>query len=140
MATTPKTVLVVDDYQPLLTLIARQLDGMSFKVATASHAEAALRWCEDNGPPDLLLTDVCMPDVDGPQLYLLLSDRFPSLPVIFMSATARYLPGQKPTPLLEKPFSWDRLQSMVETALLAEQRSVADPIEESARQTPMPSG
>lgn len=117
--TTGKRVLVVDDNQQLLRFVAQLLRGEGFEVAIASDGHIAVEWCEENGRPDLLLTDVCMPEIDGPTLYQRLSSRFPGIPVLFMSATAGDDETQVIAPLLIKPFRRDQLTSMITTSLSA---------------------
>lgn len=112
-----KRVLVVDDSEPTLQLVDRQLRSDGFDVATVSNAKDAVRWCDANGPPDLLLSDVCMPEIDGPTLYQLLNSKFPGIPALFMSAGYGEEFSDVLWPLLEKPFTRDQLRSMINVSL-----------------------
>jgi len=63
-----KTVLCVDDYKGSLEIVARYCAEMGLKVIKASSAEEALQKlnaCTPEGMPDLMLSDVRMPDMDG---------------------------------------------------------------------------
>lgn len=108
-----KRVLVVDDSEPVLQLVDRQLRTDGFDVVTASNANEAMSWCDENGAPDLLLSDVCMPEVDGPTLYQLLNDKFPGMPALFMSAGYGEEHADVVWPLLEKPFTQVQLRAMI---------------------------
>lgn len=111
-------ILVVDDDAPLLCMVEKVLQSKGYSVVTASCGETAIEWCQCNGPPDLLLTDVRMPGMAGPILVEHLSSQFPEMPVLFMSGTAGDDPNFKLEPLLEKPFSLKNLVILV-TQLLA---------------------
>lgn len=88
MMTPSKTVkvLVVDDNPLVLNLIARGMDPYC-DVGTASNGVAALRKAMDN-PPDLIISDYKMPDLDGRQLYekLRSSERTRHIPFIFVAS------------------------------------------------------
>lgn len=107
-----KSLLVVDDDESIANMVARQLQAEGLKVATANDGQAAINWCNENGEPDLLLTDVCMPGLDGPGLYEQLSQEFPTLPVLYVSATAD-LDDERITPLLRKPYEFRDLLALV---------------------------
>ena len=63
----PSRILVVDDDEGLLILMAEALRAESYDVATADSGRAALAWL-DAHQPDLMLLDLKMKDVDGPAL------------------------------------------------------------------------
>ncbi len=116
------TILVVEDDVTVLRLAARVLERGGFTVLTATTGEEALRRClEASGGIALILADVGLPDVRGPELSQQLRDLEPSARIIFMSghspddlddvaalANARFLP---------KPFDPDQLLLQVEEAL-----------------------
>ncbi|MDZ7684743.1 MAG: response regulator [Gammaproteobacteria bacterium] len=112
-----KRVLVVDDSESILKLVDEQLRMEGFDVATASNANDAVSWCDSNGAPDLLLSDVSMPEVDGPTLHRLLDSRFPGIPVLFMSGGSVNSLAEFPWPLLDKPFTHDQLRTMINVSL-----------------------
>ena len=113
----PIRLLVVDDSDLILQLLDLQLSREGFIVAIASNGQAAVEWCEQHGQPDLLLTDVCMPGIDGPALYKTLETRFPGIPVLFMSGNAAF---SSTMPFVRKPFRFDELASMIRASLSVE--------------------
>ncbi|AMJ61842.1 response regulator [Bosea sp. PAMC 26642] len=82
-------ILVVDDEEPLRTLVARGLgmDGHTCLTA-ADGAEALDILVTENGRFDLLLTDIRMPLMDGIALALAAKQAFPDLPIILMTGYA----------------------------------------------------
>lgn len=112
-----KCVLVVDDSEIMLTLVDRQLRTEGFDVAAVSNADDAISWCEANGSPDLLLSDVNMPEIDGPTLYQLLDSKFPGIPALFMSGGYGEEVADIGWPLLKKPFTRDQLRALINVSL-----------------------
>jgi DNA-binding response OmpR family regulator len=80
-------VLVADDDAWIVRMIATVLEKRGYSVATASDGEEALALAEER-TPDLLITDVMMPRMDGWALVRHLRSRaeFAGLPVIFLTA------------------------------------------------------
>jgi DNA-binding NtrC family response regulator len=78
-------VLVVEDDPRLLDILTRHLDRMGFAVRGAPGATRALQMLEE-GPADVVLTDVRMPGMDGRTLMAVLSERYPGVRVILMTA------------------------------------------------------
>lgn len=80
-----KNILVVDDDFSVLTVIKAMLESSDYNVAVARTADVAVSIAERKNSIDLLLTDVVMPDVDGPNLAEKILTIHPSVKVIFMS-------------------------------------------------------
>jgi two-component system KDP operon response regulator KdpE len=78
-------VLVVDDEPPLLRALVLNLTHRGYEVATASTANGALEQIR-RLPPDLLILDLGLPDLDGLDIIRELRNREPMLPVIVLSA------------------------------------------------------
>ncbi len=78
-------VLVVEDDPRLLDILTRHLDRMGYAVRGAGGAAPALRML-DEGPADVVLSDVRMPGMDGRALLQVLRDRHPSARVVLMTA------------------------------------------------------
>ncbi len=80
-----RTVLVVDD-NPLDRRLAGRLieRGLGWRVQYAEDGREALAGL-DSTQPDLILTDLFMPEVDGLELVAVARKRFPSIPVILMT-------------------------------------------------------
>jgi CheY-like chemotaxis protein len=79
------SILVVDDYQPLVTSLAEVLNREGFEVKTANSAAEALEIVEDY-PVDIMLTDIMMPDMNGVELYRETKKINPSLTAVLMTA------------------------------------------------------
>src|SRR5712691_8084383 len=85
----PKAILVVDDDVSVLTVVKCMLDCADYTVLLANSAIAALRIAQDiETAIDLLITDVIMPDMQGPDLAEEMLALRPELKVLFMSGYA----------------------------------------------------
>jgi two-component system cell cycle sensor histidine kinase/response regulator CckA len=127
-----ETVLVVDDEELVLRLTGLLLQELGYHVLTAARAEDALAMIEAGAKLDLLLTDVLLPGVNGPELYRRLTALCGAVPVVFMSGyadDALASPGltQAGAVFLQKPFSLDELAGKVRAALDA-RASRAQPV------------
>jgi two-component system cell cycle sensor histidine kinase/response regulator CckA len=115
------TVLVVDDESAVRAITSRSLERAGFSVLQALNGADALELVDQLGPPDLVLTDLMMPGVGGAQLARILKERWPELPILFMSGySADELRGQDAIgsvgELIQKPFT---PRALVETVTLA---------------------
>jgi two-component system, cell cycle sensor histidine kinase and response regulator CckA len=104
------TILVVDDEAGVRVMIARMLSLAGYSVISAQSGEEALTIVKDYAAPiDLVLTDVRMPEMTGPQMVEELLKQRPEIRVMYMSAYSRdVLPaGAQDTdiPFLTKPFT-----------------------------------
>jgi CheY-like chemotaxis protein len=116
-------VLVVED-EPLVRAHAvRSLRAAGYDVAEASGPEPALALVASGGPPiDLLVTDVVMPRMGGPELAARLRSSRPDLPVLFTSGYTdragelRGAPGTDAS-FLPKPFTPGELSLAVRELL-----------------------
>jgi two-component system, cell cycle sensor histidine kinase and response regulator CckA len=80
------TVLLVDDEWLVLGAMREILRAQGYTVLEANRGEDALRICEEHeGPIDLLLTDVVMPEMNGRELASRVSEARPGIKVIYMS-------------------------------------------------------
>jgi CheY-like chemotaxis protein len=112
-------VLVVEDQPELAQLIRRLLEPVGYAVTVSTDAETALDTFASVTDPALLITDVVMPGMTGPELAAALRARHPGLPVLFMSGyTAAALGPQvhldENSALVEKPFNRSTLLTAVE--------------------------
>jgi CheY-like chemotaxis protein len=109
------TVLLVDDEEQVRRLVALTLKRHGYRVLSASSGREALElekaWPE---PLHLLLTDVMMPGMTGPEVAVELGRRRPGLPVLLMSG---YSPEAVGGNLLRKPFTPAALLERVRQAL-----------------------
>jgi CheY-like chemotaxis protein len=89
MPPTPRPrVLVVDDERPFVELVAAFLEDEGFTVERAYYGGQALALLQTDNPPDLVLTDVMMPKLSGPELLRQARRRHPPerLPFVLLSA------------------------------------------------------
>jgi CheY-like chemotaxis protein len=108
------TVLVVEDYPDLRELIEEILQAAGYRVLTAPDGAAGLKLSrERSGEIDVLLTDIVMPNMLGPDLAEQMKSDNPGLRVLFMSGHAQPALGMTTlaagTQLLQKPFMADEL-------------------------------
>jgi sigma-B regulation protein RsbU (phosphoserine phosphatase) len=87
MTPASRKLLIIDDDALVRQSIMTYLTDSGFSVCSAADASAALGLLANSyhSLPDLIITDLRMPNGDGLQLLQLLHDRYPSLPVIVIS-------------------------------------------------------
>ncbi len=117
-----ETILLADDQEALRRVISRVLRDAGYEVLVASDGEEAIDLARaQEGPIDLLLTDLVMPTMNGYELAEALTAESPSLKVLFMSgyaSSARERYGKAADqPHLQKPFKPDGLRRAVREAL-----------------------
>ncbi len=112
-------VLVVDDESAICELTRRLLSRHGYEVHIADSGAEALAVLMAQGPFDLLLTDVVMPGMSGPELVAAATVTHPGLRVQLMSGYAAPLhePGTPGIDLLQKPFTEHTLLDRVEEVL-----------------------
>lgn len=125
-----KTVLVVEDEDGVRELASAFLQSAGYTVLTARDGTEALSIAErSEDPVHLLLTDVVMPKMRGPELAKRLKDRRNSLSIIYMSGYLEYNRGNEDFLeegfFLQKPFSRDGLVHKVGEALRSKHKSRA---------------
>ena len=99
-------ILVIEDEVPLRRLVVKVLKGAGYDVIEAVNGEEALVLASRHPSIDLVLSDVVMPVVSGPELVTRLKATRPELVVLFMSGYDRALIDQKSAAnFLPKPFS-----------------------------------
>ncbi|MBV6520760.1 MAG: Sensor histidine kinase RcsC [Gemmatimonadaceae bacterium] len=118
----PTTILVVDDDEPVRRMTARSLQRGGYRVLTSADAREALRLATELGePPDLLVSDVVMPGMNGRDLAHAMRGVHPRLRVLMMSGfpdNAVATPGlDARIPFLQKPFSAEALLATVRRVL-----------------------
>ncbi len=117
------TVLVAEDEEAVRMLIRTVLSNAGFRVLTAaSGSEAATILDSIDRPVDLLVTDIVMPGMIGPDLARLVLQRFPQTRVLYITgyATHTSVPAgflQDDDALLQKPFLPEQLLAKVQDRL-----------------------
>jgi two-component system, cell cycle sensor histidine kinase and response regulator CckA len=118
-----KTILIVDDEEPLRRLTSTVLKGSGYTVLEAGDPTEAWRiWCRDREKIDLLFTDVIMPMMSGPEMAREFALMRPGLKIIFTTGSTRLLiretmdliPHKR---FLEKPYTPRELKDAVSAAL-----------------------
>ncbi|MFG1430860.1 ATP-binding protein [Xanthobacter sp. V2C-8] len=116
-------ILLVEDEDAVRAFASRALSARGYEVLTAASGVEALELLAKGGQPvDLVISDVVMPEMDGPSLLKELRARDPAMKVIFISgyaeeAFARNLPPSEHFAFLPKPFSLKQLVAAVNTAM-----------------------
>jgi two-component system cell cycle sensor histidine kinase/response regulator CckA len=120
------TILLVEDEEAVRVFAARALRGKGYRVLEADTGVAALEVLHSlDGDIDLLISDVVMPQMDGPTLLRQIRTERPDLKVIFISGYAedafrRNLDPDSKFQLLPKPFSLKQLAGKVKEVLSGE--------------------
>jgi two-component system cell cycle sensor histidine kinase/response regulator CckA len=119
------TILLVEDEEGLRALNARGLASRGYTVLEAGNGVEAIDVLEKSDKPvDLVVSDVVMPEMDGPTLARELRNRNPSLKIIFVSGYAedafqKHLPEHGQYAFLPKPFTLKQLVAAVKETLAA---------------------
>jgi len=109
-ATNKKSILIIDDGEVLLELQKSLLEMEGFEVFTAQSGTKDLELLSRIDKPDLILLDVRMEDMSGPDFLNLLENKRPELastvPIAFVSAMDKAPPGNV-VGFIRKPFDMD---------------------------------
>ncbi|MDQ8732753.1 cell cycle histidine kinase CckA [Bradyrhizobium sp. LHD-71] len=117
------TILLVEDEDGLRSLNARGLRSRGYTVVEAANGVEAIEVLEaQNGKIDLVVSDVVMPEMDGPTLLKEMRSRNPTLKVIFVSGYAedafeKSLPANEQFAFLPKPFTLSQLVAQVKDTI-----------------------
>jgi CheY-like chemotaxis protein len=108
------TVLIVDDEAPIRELLAWILKDLGFQVEEAINGREAIALAAQH-PPDLVISDVMMPVMGGPELCHWVKTRLqPAPPVILISSIERHVVrGTGADAFVRKPFDLDELEQAV---------------------------
>lgn len=79
------SILVVEDNSDLLEYVRELLLDQNFSVITAENGSLALQKLEKS-PPDLVILDLGLPDIDGETVCMEIRKRFPAIPIIILTA------------------------------------------------------
>jgi signal transduction histidine kinase len=113
------TVLVVDDDRDVRELTVACLESVGYRVLSAEGGRAALDVIGGNTPVDLLLLDIAMPEMNGPEAARAIGSKRPGLPIIYMTGYvgSTQLGSDEQRCLVKKPFTVAELTGKVEEAL-----------------------
>jgi two-component system cell cycle sensor histidine kinase/response regulator CckA len=119
----PKTILLIDDEQSVRSIVMKILKRAKYNVLEAGSGEAALKAVEAHPRKiDLVVTDLHMPGINGPEVVKMLAGVRPGLKVLFMSGYADHdVVARTGVPagasFLHKPFSGEELTAAVTAAM-----------------------
>jgi two-component system KDP operon response regulator KdpE len=121
-----ETILLIEDDESLAQLVQLLLERAGYNVLTASHGEAGLDIARKT-PPDLILLDILMPDMDGFQVYEAMRG-ITDAPVLFLTALSdehniTYGLGLGADDYIAKPFGYKELVTRVKAALSRARRA-----------------
>jgi two-component system, cell cycle sensor histidine kinase and response regulator CckA len=117
------TILLVEDEDGLRSLNARGLRSRGYTVVEAANGVEAMEVLgTQDGNFDLVVSDVVMPEMDGPTLLKEMRERNPTLKVIFVSGYAeeafeKSLPANEQFAFLPKPFTLTQLVAQVKETI-----------------------
>ena len=116
-------ILIVDDTAANLQLLSGMVKGQGYRTRLARSGAAALRAAESQ-PPDLILLDIMMPEMDGYEVCrrLKADPELSGIPVIFLSALGETEDkveafGAGAADYVTKPFQFDEVRARVEAHL-----------------------
>jgi signal transduction histidine kinase/ActR/RegA family two-component response regulator len=119
-----ETLLVVEDEPAVRRAVQRNLERLGYHVLTAEDGEDALRVAGSQDGIDLVMSDVVMPGIDGPELACRLRAKWSDLPVLFVTGysadrlarTDAVGPNDR---VLEKPYQLDELARTIRAMITA---------------------
>ena len=115
------SVWIVDDDASIRWVLEKALSDAGYRITAFDNASDVLRQVQSDNP-DIIITDIRMPGIDGLELLRYLNDQRPSLPVIVMTAHPDLkdaLSAYRPVAFeyLAKPFDLDEAVGLVRRAL-----------------------
>jgi signal transduction histidine kinase len=118
-----ETILIVEDDEDVREVAVRILKMQGYRVLETSHGSDALRQCEQEaGPIHLMVTDVVMPGMNGPELAKRLNPLRPEMKVLYISgytdnAIVHHGVLEKGVNYIQKPFTVEALARKVREVL-----------------------
>jgi len=126
-----RTILVVDDNEKIVEVLAAYLEAEGYRVLTAADGESARRLAKDHRP-DLALLDIMLPGIDGIELTRLFQRQW-DLPVILVTARTDEIDRLIGLEVgaddyISKPFSPREVVARVKAVLRRADRSAASEV------------
>jgi CheY-like chemotaxis protein len=115
----PQKILIVDDNRLILQALAEHLESHGYETLVASNGMEALELVKAE-PPDLIIMDVVMPEMDGIEATRLLRQNpmFQDLPIVaFTSQSNQGHVSEIFTDYLIKPFGYDKVIALIQRLL-----------------------
>lgn len=137
-------ILVIDDDRDMCLLLNRFLTRKNYEVVELYTGKKALDYLENNQPPDLVLSDFRLEDMDGSVLLKKIKNKFPSLPVIIITGysdikTAVTVMKSGAFDYVVKPLLPDEILATIQKALTA-QENPEEALAEAERTAPKTNG
>ena len=135
-----KKILIVDDEPDQVFTVQKSIEASSdqFEVFSATSGEQSIEFLQTHEPPDLILLDIMMPQMDGIEVIKKIREN-PSwnhIPVVFLTARTDKLSIEDSMELgddyIEKPFHRDEFLARIQSALRI--KKLRDQLEERNRQ------
>jgi len=119
-------ILIIDDDEAIRSVFEQFLEGTGYSVETAEEGKEGLRKMKAR-TPDLIITDIMMPEMDGLEMVTFIKKNHPDLPIIAISggmqaAPVNFLPMAKQfgaCKVFEKPLPLKTLLDAVQELLSA---------------------
>lgn len=117
-------IVVVEDELPILNNIVRKINKLDLPIellGAVTNAEDALEFFKDGvSPPQILLTDICIPGINGLELCRLISEKYPQTKLLILTGYDDFSYAQQAirlhiTDYLLKPVSLKQLHTTLET-------------------------
>jgi signal transduction histidine kinase len=113
------TILVVEDDPRVLVATVEAVTELGHRPIACSDPREAATLMQQAGPFDLILSDVLMPEMTGPEMVEQLSKRWPDMAVLFVTGyvgEAGEIPSFGDHPVLRKPYTLAALESAIQDA------------------------
>ena len=111
------TILVVEDDPRVLVATVEAVTELGHRPVACSDPREAAVMMESTGPFDLILSDVLMPEMTGPEMVASLSQRWPDISVLFVTGfvgDAGEIPSFGDHPVLRKPYTLAALEVAIQ--------------------------
>jgi two-component system, OmpR family, KDP operon response regulator KdpE len=122
MSAAPLRVLVIDDEPPICKLLRVGLSAHGYQVMEASSGKMALELLSEQPPPDLIILDLGLPDMQGHELLRTMRARNDSVPIVILSSREDEVGKVQALDsgaddYVTKPFGMDELLARMRAAL-----------------------
>ena len=83
-----KNILAVDDDPVILNILRKIIDGEKYEFSGTASGKTAVQYLEAHSPPDLVILDIEMPEMDGYELAEIILRKDNTMPIIFLTSNA----------------------------------------------------